>query len=53
MIGSGYLTNTELMNEVNLGEVARNVCIFYYRLTPHFKLKKNLAVNAPGGCFNT
>ena len=53
MIGSGYLTHTELMNEVNLGVVAKNVCIFYYRLTPHFKLKKNLTVNAPGMCCNT
>ena len=53
MIGSGYLIHTELMNEVNLGEVARNVCIFYYRLTPHFKIKKNLAVNALGGYFDT
>ena len=49
MIGSEYLTHTELMNEVNLGVVAKNVCIFYYRLTPHFTIKKNLAVTGLGG----
>ena len=45
MIGSGYLTHTRIMNEINRGEVAANLNVFFFRLHPTKPLSKNVALN--------
>ena len=44
MIGSGYLTHTKIMDEINRGEIAASINVFFFRLHPSKPLSKNAAL---------